>query len=171
MAETSTNLANLSAGRVDTLFTSATLTGGASAGYLTWTLGLLLAGALVLGMRRGVLVFAVAHVGATLATVGMLALDAMPGVDADAVRTMSDVGPSYGTVGVVTAALVLLAPGARAATLAGGSVLAVMAALLVGDPDVATWGHLLAAGLALPLGLWLRSSPSLLTPELPETTA
>lgn len=158
VAEASTNLENLSAGRLDTLLTSAALTGGAAPGYLIWVLGLLLVSALVLGLRRELLAFAVAHVGATVLTALLLAWDALPGVDADAARSISDVGPSYGTVGVVTAAAVLGFRGRWMGPLAGVLVLALMGALVPGAPDVATWGHLCSAALVLPLALWMRAT-------------
>ena len=158
VSQTSTNLDNLARGRLDTLVTSAALTGGSSAGYVLYVVGLVAAGSLVLGARRGIGAFALGHVGATLATAGMLAIDFMPGVDADAVRSAADIGPSYGTIGIVTAAAVMAMPRRWLGAVAGGAIVVGLAASIPGEPGVASWGHLWAAALTLPLGMWFRSS-------------
>lgn len=165
----STNLHNLSAGHLETLVTSALLPADPGPAALLPVLAALLAGEVVLGTRRALVVFAVGHVGASLAVAGLLGADALPGVVAGPVRFAVDAGPSYGAAAVVGAVLVQAAarvrlgpPAARlAAALAGGAVVAATARPLGGGPTFTDWGHLLglAAGAALAAALLRRRAP------------
>src|SRR5439155_16660513 len=102
----STNLANLTDGRVATLLTSAFVQVEPGLPALLPVLVALGAAELVLGWRRTCAVFVIGHVGATLIVAAALALDVLPGVVTARVRDAVDTGPSYGTAAVIGAGLI-----------------------------------------------------------------
>lgn len=103
----STNVGNLSRGRVDTLLTSAVFLAPPRVPHFLTTVPLVAVGELSIGTRRTVAAFAVGHVGASTVVGVLLAAGAFPGVASGQLRDAVDVGPSYGAI-AVTAALAVL---------------------------------------------------------------
>ncbi len=167
----STNLQNLSGGHVETLLASALVQAEPDFPGLLPTLVALAASERVLGSRRTLAVFAIGHVGASVAVAGLLAGGALPGVLADKVALAVDTGPSYGTAAVIGAGLlVLVAHTVRQAVrrpsvgrLLMGAALGVTAAAIVTvtvipvavQPTFTAWGHLLALATGGVLGVWI----------------
>lgn len=112
----------------------------------------LLAGCVVLGWRRALLVGLTAHVAVTLLVRSCLELP--PGVlgrISPEYRSLLDTGPSVLTVALAAVVVVVL----RLPVL-GGLLLAPLAALAVLEPGLAAWEHLLAVGVGLLVGLVVR---------------
>ncbi len=105
----STNLHNLTHGHLATLIGSAFLTGGGPDWILVPLLAGLLAGAELLGgSRRLIGVFAVGHIGATLAVAAGLLIGVSSGWLSTTVAHAQDVGVSYGCAALLGAMTTLL---------------------------------------------------------------
>ena len=167
----STNLHNLSGGHVETLLASALVQAEPGFPGLLPTLFALATSERVLGSRRTLAVFAVGHVGSSLAVAGLLAGGALPGVLADRVRVAVDTGPSYGTAAVIGAGLLVVVvravrwaahrPSARrvlVGAVAGAAAAVVVAVTVIPvavQPTFTAWGHLLALVTGGVLGVWI----------------
>ena len=149
----STNLANLAAGHVETLFVSAFVPADVVVPLLLVAVAGMALSELLLTWRTALLAFAVGHVAVSLAVAALLALRALPGVAADGVEDAIDTGPSYGAAAVIGAGLVVAV--LRAAPAVRGRlhtfVLALPVAapvaamlLLAASPTFSAWGHLFA---------------------------
>lgn len=151
----STNPQRLEHDHYATLFTSAFLVQGSPSWYLVQVVLVLAAAGLVLGGRRLLWLFVLGHVGATVLVWGLLEADAVPGVTPDAVRTVVDVGPSYGMAAVTAAAVVLLAARPWRGVTGGAAVVVALAAVDIARPSVAGAGHVVAAALGTAAGALL----------------
>lgn len=152
----STNLHNLSHGRLGTLIGSAFVV-DAGPVYL-WLPGLIcLLGVaeLLWGSRRLLLTFAVGHVGATLAVAAGLVAGVTFGWLSHEIARAADVGMSYGALAVLGSLTAALPPRWRAAWL--GCWLTVAGAVLAGGGGFTDVGHVLS--LLLGTALSVRFTP------------
>lgn len=144
----STNLHNLSRGRVGTLVGSAFVVDAGSI-YL-WLPGLvclLLAAELTCGAWRLVVSFVTGHVGATLLVAAGLATAVKLGWLSASVARASDVGMSYGAMAVVGALTGALPPRWRPAWL--GFWFAAAAVVIAGGAGFTDVGHVVALALGV----------------------
>lgn len=152
----STNLHNLSHGRLSTLIGSAFVDAGGRA-YL-WLPGLvcLLALGELLWRGRGLVVaFAVGHIGATLLVAAGLVVAIEAGWLPLSIARASDVGVSYGAVCVLGALTASIPARCRPAWIGWWLGIAVIAAL---DLDFTAVGHVLALLLGIALSARLPSA-------------
>ncbi|TXH22500.1 MAG: hypothetical protein E6R06_17080 [Mycobacterium sp.] len=146
----STNLHNLGAGRVDTLFASALVADDGR--FFLWLPGLicLLAVAeLVWRSRRLLAVFLGGHIGTTLVVAAGLVAAVELGWVPWSISRVADVGVSYGVLTVVGALTAVVPARLRAAWL-GWWLAGSVAVLAVGD-DFTEVGHVVALALGLVL--------------------
>jgi hypothetical protein len=150
ISQSSTNLDNLGQGRVWTLVTSAFVTAGGSPIY-QWLPGLvaLLATAELL-WRHGRLAVAFwsGHVGATLLVAAGLVAALNAGLISPEVASDTDVGMSYGALGVLGALTAALAPRWQAAWV-GWWLSAGLAAAALARWEFTSVGHVLALSLGM----------------------
>ncbi|TRW83353.1 hypothetical protein FK535_11935 [Mycolicibacterium sp. 018/SC-01/001] len=144
----STNLHNLSRGRFGTLVSSAfVVDAGPIWLWLPGLICLLLVAELTLGGSRTALMFATGHVGATLlVAVGLVAAVKLDWLSASIARA-SDVGMSYGAMGVVGVLTAALPPRWRAAWIGFWCAAAVV--VVTGDIGFTDIGHSVALALGL----------------------
>lgn len=148
----STNLRNLSEGRVATLIGSAFIT--ESEYFYIWLPGLvalLALGELLWRARRLVVTFAVGHVGATLIVAAAIAVALRAELVPASVADAADVGMSYGAVavlGVLTFAL----PRRWREAWAGGWLALAVGSVLVSGADFTAVGHAVALALGIVIG-------------------
>jgi len=148
----STNLHNLSDGRVGTLIGSAFVTeSGSIFIWLPGLVALLALAELIWRSARVLLAFAVAHIGATLLVAAGLAAALGVGLLSTSIRYVSDVGMSYGAIGVLgtlTSAIPVRWRGAWTGwwvALAGGTA-------LFSGGDFTSVGHAVALILGMLVG-------------------
>lgn len=144
----STNLHNLSHGRLGTLICSAfVIDAGPVYLWLPGLLCLLGLGELLWRSSRLMVAFAVGHVGATLlVAIGLTAAVELAWLPPTVTRA-SDVGMSYGAVAVLGALTAAISRRWRPPWI--GWWLAVSAAVVVGDQDFTDVGHLVALALGM----------------------
>jgi hypothetical protein len=148
----STNLHNLAHGRLTTLIGSAFVDDGGN--VYVWLPGLvclLALGELIWRSRGLVVAFAVGHIGATLIVAAGLAIALEAGWLPFSIARASDVGMSYGAVGVLGALTASIPSRWRAAWVGWWLGIAVTAAV---GADFTAVGHVLA--LLLGIGLSFR---------------
>lgn len=148
----STNLHNLSDGRLETLVGSAFVTDGSP--IYMWLPGLVALLALAELMWRGhrlVVAFAIGHVGATLLVAAGLATALAVGVLSSKIANVTDVGVSYGAIavfGTLTAAI----PRSRRAAWAGWWLGVAFGSAALSGWDFTACGHATALILGMLLG-------------------
>lgn len=148
----STNLHNLSDGRLETLIGSAFVTDGSP--IYMWLPGLVALLALAELMWRGhrlVIAFAVGHVGATLLVAAGLATALAIGVLSRKIVNVTDVGVSYGAIavfGTLTAAI----PRSRRAAWVGWWLGVAFGSAALSGWDFTACGHVTALVLGMLLG-------------------
>lgn len=151
--QVSTNLHNLSDGRIGTLIGSAFVNqAGPVYLWLPGLVALLAVAELVWKSHRLVVAFAVGHVGATLIVAVALAAAVATGLASRSLADAADVGMSYGAVGVLgtlTAAL----PGHWADAWAGWWLAVAITAVALTGGDFTSVGHAVALVLGMLLGI------------------
>jgi hypothetical protein len=156
VSQMSTNLHNLAHGRVTTLVGSAFVDNGGA--VVVWSPGLvcLLVSAELIWRSRGLLIaFAVGHVGATLIVAAGLVAAIEAGWLPRSVAHASDVGMSYGAVGVL-GALTAAIPSRWRPAWAGWWIGTAVGAALVAD--FTGVGHIVALLLGMGLSVRLPST-------------
>jgi hypothetical protein len=152
----STNLHNLSRGRLSTLVGSAFVDdGGAIYLWLPWLVCLLALGELIWRGRGLVIAFAVGHIGATLIVAAGLVVALKAGWLPFSVARASDVGVSYGAVCVLGALTASIPSRWRPAWVGWWLGIALLAA---SGADFTAVGHVTA--LLLGIGLSFRLPPA-----------
>lgn len=150
--DSSTNLHNLSEGRLGTLIGSAFVNEAGPLYYwLPGLVALLALGELFWKSRRMLVAFLIGHVGATLIVAAGLAGALAAGLLSSSVADAADVGMSYGAVGVLGTLTAAVSPRWRGAW--AGWWLAVAAASTVHDGlDFTSAGHAVALVLGMAVG-------------------
>jgi Rhomboid family len=158
----STNLDNLRSHPLDVLFVSAFWL---ETPWLFWPVAALVLVVLGvaerrLGSWRTLAVFVTGHVGATLVTVGGIAVGVAHGWLPSALTYAVDVGPSYG-LAAVAAVLAMRTPSRRRRLAQAGVLLLALAAVAAVEQDFTDAGHLVAAllGLAVAPAVLRRGHP------------
>ncbi len=150
--DSSTNLHNLSEGRLGTLIGSAFVNEAGPLYYwLPGLMALLALGELFWQSRRMLVAFLIGHIGATLIVAAGLAGALAAGLLSNSVADAADVGMSYGAVGVLGTLTAAVSPRWRGAW--AGWWLAVAAASTVhGGLDFTSAGHAVALVLGMAAG-------------------
>lgn len=148
----STNLHNLSDGRIETLVGSAFVTEpGPIYFWLPGLVALLALAELIWRSGRLVVAFLVGHIGATLVVAGGLAAALGAGYLSHSVTYLSDVGMSYGAVAVLGTLTPAIPVRARGAWIGWWVALAIGAAVFTGG-DFTSVGHAIALMLGMGVG-------------------
>lgn len=148
----STNLHNLSDGRIGTLLGSAFVTeSGPVYIWLPGLVALLSLAELIWRSGRLVVAFLVGHVGATLLVAAGLAAALGAGFLSHSVRYLSDVGMSYGAVAVLGTLTPAIPVRLRGAWIGWWLAVAVSAAVFSGG-DFTNVGHVVALMLGMVVG-------------------
>ena len=149
---TSTNVHNLSEGRIGTLIGSAFVNeAGPIYIWLPGLVALLALGELLWESRRLLVAFAVGHIGATLIVAAGLAVAIAAGLLSGSVADAADVGMSYGAVAVLgtfTAAI----PRPWRAAWAGWWLTVAVAATVISRGEFTEIGHTVALMLGMVVG-------------------
>jgi hypothetical protein len=152
----STNLHNLARGHLSTLVGSAFIEGGPVYAWLPGLVCLLALGELIWRSKGLLIAFALGHIGATLlVAVGLIAAVKVGWVPVSVARA-SDVGISYGAVGVL-GALTASIPSRWRPIWIGWWLGSTVAVAWAADFDFTAVGHVLALLLGMGLSFRLRS--------------
>ena len=147
----STNLHNLGDGRIGTLVGSAFITVGPLYVWLPGLVALLALAELTWRSRRLVVAFAVGHIGATLLVAAGLAAALGVGLMSTSIRYVTDVGISYGAIGVL-GTLTSAIPRRWRGEWTGWWLFVAMGAAVFSGLDFTNVGHAVALVLGMLLG-------------------
>ncbi|KAA0021687.1 rhomboid-like protein [Antrihabitans cavernicola] len=152
ISRASTNLHNLTDGRLSVLFSSAFLSDGGP-DWIVYPLlaGVLIAAEVLAGRRRLIGVFAVGHLGATLIVAAGLLVAVRSGWISSAVMTDPDVGVSYGAAAVLGAMTGAL-PVRWRATWSVAMVVGAVSGVIFGQ-TFTNVGHLIALSIGLVIAM------------------
>ncbi len=154
VAVASTNVDNLTSGRLSTLITSAFVLDDDHAWVLLPLVGAALAaGELLWGSRKLLGIFVAGHVGATLIVFVGLVAGTHLGLLSSSVDNAADVGISYGLAAVI-GALAYEMP-RRYGAIWTTAWIGLVAIALVAAPSFTAWGHCVALALGLAVGAML----------------
>lgn len=152
LRDVSTNVHNLSEGRVSTLISSAFVTeAGPVYLWLPGLVALLALGELLWESRRLVVTFIVGHVGATLLVAAGIVAALTAGWVSSSIANVTDVGMSYGAVAVLGSFTHAVSQRWRAAWVGAWLAVAVGSVVLSGA-EFTNVGHLVAFVLGMAVG-------------------